>query len=177
MGLLDVGKHALDLFVVFHSLQFKLPFVEIPFSGFHADGTGHGTKPVVVAFDGQVLMIGRLHDVVVVGIGVKSASAEFNTGFGYVALQHRCGFMSVEGFDGVGGVEVSGRILFDHHVDGTAHGRASELCRNDTFIYLDAIDQTHRDIVDVDEVRVVVHGSLVDEETDTFSLQSSDGKA
>ena len=68
------------------------------------------------------------------------------------------------------------RIFFQHDVDRTAHRRTAELGRNDALVDFDPVDHVYWDVIQVDEVRLVIHRCLVNEEADPFSFKATYGQ-
>ena len=67
-------------------------------------------------------------------------------------------------------------IFLQDDVHGTAHRRTAELGRDHALVDLDPVDHVHRDVVEVQEIGLVVHGGVVQEEADPLPFQAAHGQ-
>ena len=175
--LTDILFNALYLMIRQSESRFNLHLVKPPFVGLHGATQDQFSESIVVAADLQAVHIGRKHGVVIVRVRISAADAEHEALIAQISLQNGLHFVRIERFQRVTKVRVTCRILFQYQIDGPAHCRASKFGRNDTLVNLNAINHVDRDIVDVDKVRIIVHGRLVDKEPDPFSLQAAHGQS
>ena len=69
------------------------------------------------------------------------------------------------------------RILLYDYVYRTAHGRSSELGGNHAFVYLDAVNHINGNVVKVQEIGLVGHRGLINEESYALAFQTANGQS
>ena len=169
----DVRFYPLYIFVSMYENGFKLHQVKPPLPCLKATADDCFFKLVVIAGYSKPLLKRRLHLVVVVGIGIKTSQSELDSFWGNVHLAHNGCIVRIETAVRIVHVQIFRRILFDDNIDRTTYGRTSELGRDNSFVYLDAVDHFDRNIIDVDKIGIVVHRIPVNEKPDAFAFQSA----
>ena len=176
MRLPDIRFDALDLPIGLDKGRLEFHFIEPPFLGLQASPDQEFPEVVVIPPDFQAFHVRRFHRVAVVGIGVAAAYAKDQAGAPEVPLENRLRLVHVEGLAGVTQVGVMVGVFFQDDVHGTAHRRAAELGRNHALVDFDPVDHVHRDVVEIQEIRLVVHGGVVQEEADPLPFQAAHGQ-
>ena len=73
----------------------------------------------------------------------------------------------------VGRIEIARRIVFEHDVHRTAHGRTAEAVGHDAFVDFHALDHVGGYVVEGDKIAHLTDGGAVDVEPHALALESA----
>ena len=175
VGILNVRLYSLYILVGMYEDWFKFHQVKPPFPCLKTAADNCLLELVVISGYRKSLLKGGFHLVVIIGIVIKTSQPELYTFWCNVHFAHHGCFVSVETTVRIVHVQILGRILLDDNIYRSTHGGTPEFGRNNSFVYLNAIDHFHRNIIDVDKIGIVIHRLSVNEKPNAFSFQPSYG--
>ena len=160
-----------------HADELELHLVEPPFRGFHRTAIDNLVVLVVVALHPAPVDIVEPHFVVVLRERIGASQAKLQAALLVGALDDAIELVGVERAYLIREVEVEGRVLLGHHVDGTTQRRTAKAIGHQTLIDLDALNHVGGHVVESHEIAKLRHRSLVDIHTDALTLQATNGDA